>query len=822
MNGRVPRAGFYPRAALCGLLLIALADPRLPWPGAAPSVYVLLDDSASMGKGLDELWPGLARRLADLPAAAKLGFIRFAAVPLAEFPPKPIADPESRRLLDSPALPRRLPLDRGATDLAAALETALRQAAPGEPAAILLASDLRQSRGDAEAILETARRAGIPVYVLAPPAIAGDGRIADAHFPPAARVGAMLPIAVRLAGPPGASGTLSWRVGDSARDAVAVEFSQTGESAVALRAGPCPPGSCRGDLELELPGDPLPANNARTLLVDVPGPRPVLYAATAAGRPAADGRAREGWTVRRVAPADFPRDPAALDRYSAVVLDDLPLESLPPPSRSALVAAVRRQGLGLLVLGGPNSFGRGGYRHSELEDILPVVAEGGDTRSAASVLFLLDKSGSMDLRGGAAGGFAMARRAVLETLKGLWRQDRVGIIVFDAEAREVLPLGPRADPERALDLALAPAGGTRLAPALEMALERLSRADTRQRLLVLVSDGRFVDSDFAGLEKKLAAGDIEFIALAVGEDAALPALERLASAGRGRVLRVGRSAELPRLARGEVERERAAVETGTTLPVAIRPLPFPIGGAAWPALSAHAVTTPRPEAAVYWQSAQGDPLLAEWRAGAGRVLALPGGLADWARTWIARPDFGRLAAGLVERATAATADSGLELRVDSQPGRLEFEIDALAADPARWAEAPNAEVRLAWPSGASETVRVQAAAPGLYRGSLPAGPPGIYRLSVAVGERRAMASVVHGLDEEADFSGEGAAAARHWLEKGLIEPVPDGGMAGLATRSAPASPRRALLGSVGMAYLLLIIHERFRPFRFWGISRKKT
>lgn len=823
ISGSAFRAGFYPRAALFGLLLVALADPSLPWPGSVPAVFVLLDDSASMGQGLDTLWPPLAGQLAGLPENTKLGFIRFAAVPLAEIPPQVIAAPDSQALLRSPAYPRRLPLDRGATDLAAALETALQAVTPGQAAAFLLASDLRQSRGDAEPWLEMARRAGISVYALPPPASAGDGGIADARHPQMAHGGETVPIAVRLTGPPSGTGVLSWRANSAEQGRVAVSFSGNGESTVELRAGPCPPGDCRVDLALELPGDPVPANNARTVLIQVPEPRPVLYAALGA-RPMAEGLERSGRTVRRLAPEDFPRDPAALESYAAVVLDDLPLASLPPPSRVALAEAVRRQGLGLLVLGGPHGFGRGGYRHSDLEDLLPVLAEGGDTRSAASVLFLLDKSGSMDARSGAAGGFAMARRAVLETLKGLWRQDRVGITVFDAGVREVLPLGVHADPERALDsaLALAPSGGTRLAPALEAAVDRLSRADTRRRLLVLVSDGRFVDGDFAGVERKLAEGGIEFIALAVGEEAALPALERLAGAGKGRVLRVGRTAELPRLMRGEVESERAAVETGPAIPEAVRPLPFPTGGTALPAWSAYAVTTARPEATVYLQSGKGDPLLAEWRAGAGRVLAVPGGFADWAPAWLARPGFGRLAAGLVDRVSAATADPGLSLRARSQPGRLEFEIDALAAGQTEWADAPAAEVLVTGPSGMPASLSVPAAAPGLYRSSVPAGPPGIYRLAATVGGRRAVAAVVYGMDGEADVSGEGDIAARRWIERGLIEHFPEGGIARLAAPSGAVSLRPLLLGIAGMAYLLLIIFERLNPSPFAGTSKNKT
>ena len=106
-----------------------------------------------------------------------------------------------------------------------------------------------------------------------------------------------------------------------------------------------------------------------------------------------------------------------------------------------------------------------------------------------------------------------------------------------------------------------PRGGTRLAPALDLAITRLEGSPPGRRFLVLVTDGFVVDGEDAALLDRMARAD-ELVALAVGPDADLAALGRLAQAGRGEVLRVAEAAELPSLMRSSLESRRAPVERG--------------------------------------------------------------------------------------------------------------------------------------------------------------------------------------------------------------------------------------------------------------------
>ncbi|MHB8605790.1 MAG: glutamine amidotransferase, partial [Thermoplasmatota archaeon] len=77
-------------------------------------------------------------------------------------------------------------------------------------------------------------------------------------------------------------------------------------------------------------------------------------------------------------PANAPSTWTGLD---AVLLSDYTADALGAAAARALAAEVDR-GLGLLMVGGWTSFGRGGYARSPLAEALPVQLVDGDDRRA--------------------------------------------------------------------------------------------------------------------------------------------------------------------------------------------------------------------------------------------------------------------------------------------------------------------------------------------------------------------------------------------------------------------------------------------------------
>jgi len=508
-----------------------------------------------------------------------------------------------------------------------------------------------------------------------------------------------------------------------------------------------------------------------------------------------------GWSVE-VAPArraDAYRE--RLGGYEAVVLDDVAYDDASRGFWQALAAEVTGRGLGLLVLGGERSFARGGYRESALESVLPVLSEPAALDQPASVVFAVDKSGSMGEGSRGVNRLSLAERAVLETARTLGERDAAGVVVFDVEPRVLLPLGPATPAMRSLEgnWPVQARGGTRLAPAIELAAGQLEVTADGRRILVVVTDG-FVDEDapLEALRRRLADARIEVVALAVGPDADVSSLARLTSPDAGVVLRVGEAAELPRTMSAGLERRRARIERGR---IAVEPMgSLPVlaeRDARWPDIAAYAVTRLRPEASAWLESAQGDPVLAAWRTGAGRVVALTSGLGTWTPQWLAWEAWPDLAGGLAAWVSGAPGASNSALVVSDTPGGLVIEADLQQAG--AWAAPTEASLAFVTPTGRSGSAVLRPFAPGRLRAVLPATEPGTYELvlSSPLGVQR----VLHLRDSRAEHEGWGVdPAVERWIRDGLVQrwdaaaPAPG--------RSDPAGGTVPDRGLMGLALLL--------------------
>lgn len=72
----------------------------------------------------------------------------------------------------------------------------------------------------------------------------------------------------------------------------------------------------------------------------------------------------------------FPKSPEDLFRYHAIVLDDLEADFFTQDQKSLIQQFVSQRGGGFLMLGGQESFIKGGYARTPIGELLPVYAEG--------------------------------------------------------------------------------------------------------------------------------------------------------------------------------------------------------------------------------------------------------------------------------------------------------------------------------------------------------------------------------------------------------------------------------------------------------------
>ena len=177
-------------------------------------------------------------------------------------------------------------------------------------------------------------------------------------------------------------------------------------------------------------------------------------------------------------PRGMPEGLADLQNYDLLILSNVPATALTQRQMEVARTYVQDLGGGLIMLGGDQSFGLGGYYKTALEEILPVRSdfEKEKEKPSLAMMLVIDKSGSM---GGEK--IEMAKDAARAAVELLGPSDKVGVIAFDGENFWVSELHPCTDKGFVLDriAALEAGGGTVMSPAMEEAYEVL-RGDRGQ------------------------------------------------------------------------------------------------------------------------------------------------------------------------------------------------------------------------------------------------------------------------------------------------------------------------------------------------------
>ena len=710
------------RILVTALLIAAWLDPMRAIPGVAPKPLALIDVSKSV---LDA---------ARAHALAAIGL--HPADPVIAFASHPLSTTAGE--LGSSA--------RAADDNDTDLEAALLEAANrGSEAAVFLVTDGWQTRGEAKHALDALTKRDVRVYPIAETQSLGkDVALHSLSLPAESPAGkaARAEVWLRSDNPTTVSGRLLVRQGTKTlvRDEVKVPPGDSVITRPILFTG-------AGLLEFVAefqPTDPATdldrTNDVAKAWVAVGGGRRILLVGHDArdNRDLASALEQRGFRVTSVARASG--DPLP-DRggFAAVVLNDVPSGDLPGGYPAALREQVRG-GAGLAMVGGPRSFGLGGYQGSPVEEALPVrMKERSRDEPRNAVALVIDKSGSMrdEHR------ISFAREAARQLVEHLKDRDRIAVIGFDREPFTVVPLSDvgeiREDFAYRIDR-LKPSGGTRLFPALEEARRQLLGEEAKRRHIIVLSDGLSEDAESAGgrrnyydLALALAEQGVTISTIALGHDADTVFLERIASYGRGAFHETADAASLPELVLGEFEergREKTLVERE------LRPLPMrdsPVVGALaesdsrWPAVLGLVETELKPLARRDVGVAESSaPLIASWEYGRGRALAVTTD-ADgrWSDRWLRWKEWSRLWGDLVGWLAPEGRGAQPRFALAYRDGALEINYSRFDQDPAGAVSA-----KISSPDGRTEELPLERVAPGHYRGSFATRVAGDYRIDI--------------------------------------------------------------------------------------------
>jgi uncharacterized membrane protein len=536
------------RAGLVACLALALAEPRIRRSTDHVTVLFVIDRSLSVppeyepgtrgpdGEPLDLRWERTRKFVNDTVRLRgpdrredRAGVILFGRRPKLVLPPAAV---------DRMPIDERLagPIDGEYTDLAASLKLALASFPEGHGKRVVLISDGNENLGRVEEQGQLARQQGVQIDVL-PLAVGyrneNEVLVQGVEAPPRVAGGERLPVRVlvRNAHPTRlVEGTLEVieirdRQGrplapvDSPENPGPVRVTlrpglnvfkfraraelDGGESDVSLtyRATFVPTRSMDPDgrnAVAGLPGDRTSNNRAsasvvargrkRVLLIDDPG---------AEGSPhqhLIDTLRRGKIEVHRL-PADrLPPDRADLAvflaDYDCVILANCPADAFATPDQMEVIRqSVADQGMGLVMVGGPNSFGPGGYQKTPVETALPVVCDilSPEAAGKGGLVLVMHASEMAD-------GNRWQKEIAKLAVERLGPADMVGVLYYGAGEGWYIPFQTvGTDKRRFLDEidGMTPGDMPNFDPFLALAADKLS--DPKHGLAVkhciIISDG---------------------------------------------------------------------------------------------------------------------------------------------------------------------------------------------------------------------------------------------------------------------------------------------------------------------------------------------
>ncbi len=458
--------------------------------------------------------------------------------------------------------------------------------------------------------------------------------------------------------------------------------------------------------------------------------------------------------VTTIPASEIPTDLTTLSNYDAVILVDVPATALPPESMEALQVYVRDLGRGLLMTGGEQSFGAGGYLRTPIEESLPVYMDVRNKEQEANLALVLavDKSGSMgrchcddpDLNQTYTRSESgqpkvdIAKEAIMRAAGALGEMDFLGVVAFDEAAKWAVKTQKLVDPN-SLENAIGgiPAQGqTNLQSGVEAAYDSLLNVDAQRKHIILLTDGWVHETALLRKAREMQDEGITLSVVAAGGGSALY-LEQLAQSGGGTYYP---AADILRVPDFFLKETVTAVgryiieEPFYPLPGMSSPILSNLDPTTLPPLYGYNGTTPKGTARLDLITPQGDPLLATWQYGLGRAAAWTSDVENrWATQWLIWDGFPRFAAQLVGWTLPAPQVEGLtaSARVDDNRGVIELEALDDAGQPLNFLYAHAALVGPDLSVSESELTQV---GPGLYQTEVPLSQPGTYLVRLGVNE----------------------------------------------------------------------------------------
>ncbi len=433
----------------------------------------------------------------------------------------------------------------------------------------------------------------------------------------------------------------------------------------------------------------------------------------------------------RITASQFPTSLPELASYEAIILLNQSAYSYSQAQQELMRQYVHDTGGGLVMIGGPESFGAGGWIGSPLADALPIRLDPPQKRQMPRGALALIVH-SVEIPRGVFYGKQVSNAAV----DAMSRLDLVGIIEYQAMGGTdwVYPLSPVGDKgavKRAIQN-LTFGDMPSFDPSLQLALSGLSNAAAGQKHCIIISDGD--PSMSRSLLRKFKQAGITISAVGVNphSPADTNTLRTMARVTGGTYYAVANNAlaTLPQIFIKEAQTiRRALIWEGEAFAPARTGVPTETmrGINSVPPIEGYVVAAEREGLSlVTLRGKENDPIAAQWQHGLGKVVTFTSDVSTrWAPAWVGWSGFDQFWEQHIRWTMRPSGSATLRVTTENIGDKTRIIVEAFDPNGQRLNFA-DFQARASTPDGSGKLVEVQQVGPGRYEGQFDTADAGAY------------------------------------------------------------------------------------------------
>jgi Ca-activated chloride channel family protein len=706
------------------LLALVLAIAGLQWllPVEGMNVFFLLDRSQSIPSPQQEAARDFINRAAkQMKSVDKAGVIVFGTEASIETSPNAAVNVQKIQAV----------VGTERTDLAAAIRLGTAAFPETGQKRLVLLTDGNENVGDAMSAVLASQRLGVSVDVLPiGVARANDVSVQKVQVPPRLKKGQPFEVKIFVQADAAEAATVRLYRNDQFLGEQKVDLS-AGKNLFSFPQSLSEPGFYSYDVRVDAPGDPLPQNNRATGFTTVRGEPTILVVSAdkAEDQQLAASLKTSRLEVKLVGLDGFPATLAEMQSYDSIFISNISAGDLGLDRQRLLESAVRDFGIGLVCVGGDQTYAAGGYRNTPLEATLPVSMELDSKKVLPSGAVVLIMHG-MEFNDGNE----VARECAQGVLEALGPQDEMGVLLWDGTEHWVFPLQKVG---RKTDLARQIAGMNQgdlgsFQNIISMAHDSLKQSTANLKHIIVFSDGDPGPPSQATMQA-IASDHITVSTVLISGHAGTETMVWMAEQGKGRFYNVQSPNDLPQI---------FIKETAVILKSAIYEDPFKpvvrslselvrgIGPGEYPSLLGYVATTPKARAETPLWTDKGDPLLAHWQYGLGRAVAFTSDAkAKWAKLWLNWDKYRQFWSQIGQWSLRRLDSGDFNTEVSVEQGEGQLNVEALDAQ-GNYRNFLNLQAAVVSPKGERVNVRLEQTGPGHYEAHFPTREVGAYLLNL--------------------------------------------------------------------------------------------